>query len=92
MIHAQDDLPTPPELRDRAVSFRKSGLRADSLCFSYTGLYRKNIGNPLSNQTPETKMLYLGAQVELEAHFGYVTSYFEPYKSIRVEIKSIGAL
>ena len=40
----------------------------------------------------EKKMLYLGPQKELEAHFGHVTSYFEPYKSIRVEIKSIGEL
>ena len=37
-------------------------------------------------------MLYLGAQEELEGHLGHVSSYFEPYKSIRVEIKSIGDL
>ena len=27
----------------------------------------------------EKKMLYLGPQKELEAHFGHVTAYFEPY-------------
>ena len=35
-------------------------------------------------------MLYLGAQMELEAHLGHVSMVFEPYKSIGVEIKSIG--
>ena len=37
----------------------------------------------------ETKMLYLGAQEELEAHLGHASMYFEPYKSFGVEIKSI---
>ncbi len=35
-------------------------------------------------------MLYLGAQMELEAHLGHVSMVFEPHKSIGVEIKSIG--
>ena len=35
------------------------------------------------------KMLYLGAQEELEAHLEHASMYFEPYKSFGVEIKSI---
>ena len=30
-------------------------------------------------------MLYLGAQMELEAHLGHVSMVFEPYKSIGVK-------
>ena len=35
-------------------------------------------------------MVYLGAQKELGAHLEHVSMVFEPYKSIGVEIKSIG--
>ena len=39
----------------------------------------------------ERKMVYLGAQMELGAHLGHVSTYFEPYKLIGIEIKCIQA-
>ena len=44
----------------------------------------------LPEHGPRSKMFYLGAQTELEAHLWHVSAYFEPYKSIREEIKTIG--
>ena len=44
----------------------------------------------LSDHVLGRKMLYLGAQMDLEAHPGHVSMLFEPYKSIGVEIKSSG--
>ena len=44
----------------------------------------------LPNHGSRKKMLYLGAQMELEAHLGHVSMLFDPYESIGVEIKSIG--
>ena len=41
---------------------------------------------------PQQKMLYLGAQKEFGDHVWYVSAQFDPYKSIAVEIESIGKL
>ena len=44
----------------------------------------------LPNHGLGRKMLSLGAKMDLGAHLGHVSMLFEPYKSIGVEIKSIG--